>query len=204
MRTPRFPRADRRLLLPLVFSMLLALPACSVNVKNDEAGHDKRVDIETPMGGIHVSKDADVRDVGLPVYPGARPKAQAGDGNENNARVTLSSGLFGLRVAAIEYVSDDPPDKLVAYYKDQLKKYGSVLECHTDTQVDVDPDPDPDKDSPASQELKCEGNGRGRTIELKAGTQRSQHIVSIQPGKSGRGTDFGLVYLQLRGGKDTI
>ena len=34
-------------------------------------------------------------------------------------------------MVALEYESDDAPAKLVAYYKDQLKKYGKVLECHT-------------------------------------------------------------------------
>jgi hypothetical protein len=45
-----------------------------VNVKKEKNGEDKQVDISTPVGGIHVSKDANVADVGLPVYPGARLK----------------------------------------------------------------------------------------------------------------------------------
>jgi hypothetical protein len=39
------------------------------------------------------------------------------------------------------------------------------------------------------------------------GTQENQHIVSIKPQDGGKGTDFGLVYVQVRGGgdkKDTI
>ena len=89
------------------------------------------MDIETPVGGLHVTKDADVRDIGLPVYPGARRKEHSDDNNPNNAHVNISTSLFGIKVVAIEYLSDDPPAKLVAYYKDQLKKYGFVLECHT-------------------------------------------------------------------------
>ena len=77
------------------------------------------------------AKDADVRDIGLSVYPGARRKEQSDDNDhDNNAHVNISSSLFGIKVVAIEYLSDDPPEKLVAYYKDQLKKYGNVLECH--------------------------------------------------------------------------
>jgi len=41
--------------------------ACSVNVKKDENGQDKNVDISTPFGGIHVNNNADVRDTGLSV-----------------------------------------------------------------------------------------------------------------------------------------
>ena len=48
----------------------LALSACSVNVHKGENGEDKKVEIQTPVGGIHVSEQADVRDVGLSVYPG--------------------------------------------------------------------------------------------------------------------------------------
>ena len=51
---------------------LLLLPACSVNVKKGENGEDKKVDIHTPVGDIKVDKEADARDTGLPVYPGAR------------------------------------------------------------------------------------------------------------------------------------
>ena len=52
--------------------VILSITGCSVNVKKANDGDDKNVDIKTPMGGIHVSNDADVRDTGLPVYPGAR------------------------------------------------------------------------------------------------------------------------------------
>ena len=62
--------------LVVSFGALLALPGCNVNVKKDGEGKEKKVDIETPVGGLHVTKDADVRDIGLPVYPGARRKEQ--------------------------------------------------------------------------------------------------------------------------------
>ena len=52
------------------------LPACSINVKKEQNGQDKQVDINTPVGGIHVSKGADAADVGLAVYPGARLKQE--------------------------------------------------------------------------------------------------------------------------------
>ena len=36
-------------------AIVLLLPACSVNVKKEKDGDDKQVDIQTPVGGIHVS-----------------------------------------------------------------------------------------------------------------------------------------------------
>jgi ribosomal protein S6E (S10) len=55
-----------------------------------------------------------------------------------------------------------------------------------------------------SKKLKCEDDQNGKTVELKVGTEQNQHIVSIKPGDDGKGSDFGLVYIQMRGGKDTI
>jgi hypothetical protein len=191
--------------LTLAFTALLVLPACNVNVKKDGEGKEKKVDIETPMGALHVANDADIRDVGLAVYPNARKKEKrddGDDGNENNAHINISSSLFGLRVVAIEYLSDDPPAKLVDYYKTELKKYGSVLECHTNkdnTNATMNPG-DSDDDS----KLKCENDQNGKTTELKVGTEQNQHIVSIKPGDDGKGSDFGLVYVRMHKGKDTI
>jgi hypothetical protein len=194
---------NSRLALSLIFGVLLALPGCSVNVKKDSEGKDNNVDIETPVGGLHVTKDADVRDIGLPVYPGARRKEPSNNDDANSAHVNISTSLFGLKVVAIEYLSDDPPEKLIAYYKDKLSRYGSVLECHTNK-----PHPgatmNADDNSGDSKKLKCEGDQNGKTVELKVGTQQNQHIASIKPGDGGKGSDFGLVYIQMRGGKDTI
>ena len=115
----------------LALAGFVTLLACSINVKKDNNGEDKKVDIETPVGGIHVSKGADVRDTGMPVYPGARQKDDDKSGDEKSANVNISAGFFGLKVVAVEFLSDDPPEKVTAYYKDQLKKYGVILECHT-------------------------------------------------------------------------
>ena len=183
-----------------LFATALALSACSVNVNKGEDGNDKKVDIQTPLGGVHVSKNADVRDTGLPVYPGARIKQKEEDGEEKSANVNISSGLFGLKVVAVEFESDDSPEKLIAYYKDQLKKYGNVLECHTDSHggdVNIHTSKDNDENS---KELTCEQKS-GKNIELKVGSRSSQHIVAIEP--QSKGASFALVYVQTRG-KDTI
>ena len=84
-------------LFALGFAILasLLLPACSVNVKKQQNGEDKQVDIDTPVGGIHVSKGADVADVGLGVYPGARLKQKGTDGEDKSANVNISG--FGFR-----------------------------------------------------------------------------------------------------------
>jgi hypothetical protein len=179
--------------------LVISLGACSIHEGNKDNG-DKHVDIETPVGGLHVSKEADPRDIGLPVYPGARVKEKEAEGQEKSGNVNISSDFFGLKVVAIEYESQDPPDKVIAFYKNQMKKYGDILECHTSKHgghMSAEVDSNKNKDD---SKLKCEGSG-GDTIELKVGTQDNQHLVSITPEE--KGASFALVYVRTRG-KDTI
>ena len=185
----------------LLLAAMALLSACSVNVKKDEEGQEKKIDIQTPVAGLHVSNDPDAQDTGLPVYPGAtRKHKKEGDSDETGANINIASSLFGLKVVAVEFLSDDPPEKIMAFYKDKLKKYGNVLECHKRKgggSVTMDSGDDDNK----SKELKCEGDNSGDVIELKVGTEEKQHIVSIQP--KDKGTDFALVFVQTRG-KGTI
>ena len=207
MQMPKLQGGSFRLAEAGLLAILLVLPACSLNVKKSQNGEDKKVDIETPVGGIHVSKDAAVRDTGLPGYPGAREKQKGSDGHDNNANVNISSSFFGVKVVAVEFLSDDPPEKVAAFYRNQLKKYGGVLECHTSNRhgdsgdVDVKIGKDGGKND---NQLSCEKSS-GSTLELKVGTKDNEHIVSISPQDQGKGTDFALVFVQTRGGnKDTI
>lgn len=182
----------------LVLAALLIPTACSISVKKDQAGQDKRVDIETPVGALHVDQQADARDTGLPVYPGARLKPGNDDGDGKSANVNISTGLFGLKVVAAEYQSDDAPQKLIAYYKDQLKKYGKVLECRSKGHA---AEAAMTRSKGVGTDLECDGDSSGKNIELKVGTRDNQRIVSIEP--QDRGTTFALVYVKTRG-KDTI
>jgi hypothetical protein len=170
----------------------LLLPACSINVKKEQNGDDKQVDINTLVGGIHVSKGADAADVGVAVYPGARLKQDDSNGKDKSANVNISSFGFGLKVVALEYRSDDAPEKLITYYKDQLKKYGKVLECRT-SRFNVNPDM---KSDHGSHELTCEDSS-GNNVELKVGTKENQHIVAVEP--DGKGSSFSLVYVRTHG-----
>jgi hypothetical protein len=175
--------------------LLLLLPACSVNVKKEANGEDKQVDIKTLVGGIHVSKQADASDVGLAIYPGARLKLKDSDGDDKSANVNISGFGFGVKVVALEYQTDDAPAKLIAFYKDQLKKYGSVLECHSSKHVGVDAEFS-GKSGGESHELTCDSTG-GNHVELKVGTRENQHIVAVEP--EGKGSSFSLVYVRTHG-----
>jgi hypothetical protein len=183
-------------LVGVVLSCVLL--GCSINVKKNGDDAEKKVDIDTPIGGIHVSKEADPRAIGLDVYPGAKPVEKEEDGQEKSANVNISTSFFGIKVVAQEYQSDATPDKLIDYYTRDLKKYGSVLQCHASwrgNHADVNHSGD------KSKQLKCEESS-GDATELKVGTEDNQHIVSIAP--QGKGSKFALVVVQIRGKEDTI
>lgn len=179
---------------PVGLAALLLLSACSVNVKKEANGQDKQVDINTPMGGVHVSKQADVSDIGLAVYPGAHPKEKDSEGSDKSANVNISGFGYGIKIAALEYESDDAPAKVISFYKDQLKKYGNVLECHT-SHLNLDTKRG-HRSLGGSNELTCEGD-HGNNIELKAGRENDQHIVEVE--SEGKGSSFSLVYVRLHG-----
>jgi hypothetical protein len=182
-----------RLLLLLSMAAVMLLPSCSVNVKKEKSGDDKDVDIRTPVGGIHVSKGANPDDVGIPIYPGAHLKEEDSDGGDKSANVNISGFGYGLKVVALEYESNDAPDKVVGFYKDQLKKYGNVLVCHTSR---LNLKTHAPKEDRRSTELTCEGPS-GSKIELKVGTKENQHIVAVEP--QGSGSSFSLVYVRTHG-----
>jgi hypothetical protein len=192
MLIPKPQATSWRLSILAMLATLALLPACSVSVKDHDNNGTSKVDINTPVGGIHVDENADARDTGLPVYPGARPKPKSDDGDKKSANVNMSAFGYGLKVVALEYVSDDPPDKIIAYYQDQLRKYGHVLQCHSNG-IKADHD---------SGKLKCDSDDNGKKVELKAGTDDNQHIVAVEP--EGKGSDFAIVWLRLRGKEGDI
>ena len=128
-----------------------------MNVKKEQNGEDKQVDINTPRRR-HSRQQRRQRGGCWPGGLSRRaPEAERINGNDKSANVNISGFGFGMKVVALEYQSDDSPAKLVAYYKDQLQKYGKVLECHT-SHFEVNPDI---KGSDhGSHELTCEGSER--------------------------------------------
>jgi len=198
MATSKIRGIRPKLLLCLAVAGSLALLACSVSVKDHDKDGNSKVDIETPVGGIHVNEDVDVHDVGLAIYPGAKKKEKTGN-DSKSANVNISSNLFGIKVEAIEFESADSSDKVLAFYRDQLKKYGHVVECHTNSHggdISIHAGKD------ASNEVSCKDGNNGKIVELKVGTESNQHLVSVEP-QSG-GCDFALVYVQARGKEGTI
>ncbi|MGA8271197.1 MAG: hypothetical protein WB919_06520 [Candidatus Sulfotelmatobacter sp.] len=175
---------------------LFLLPACSVHVEKEGNGQDKQVDIKTLLGGIHVSQQADASAIGLAVYPGARLREKDSDGSDKSANVNISGFGYGLKVVAMEYESNDSPAKIVSFYKDQLKRYGNVLECRTSS-LHPNTRLGSHDSSNDSNVLTCDGGDNGKDVELKAGRKDDQHIVAVEP--DGKGANFSLVYVRAHG-----
>ena len=185
-------------------SAVLLLPACHVNVKKNAHESDKKVDIDTPLGGIHVSKDADLRNIGLPIYPGAKAIDKEEEVHQKSADVNISTSFFGLKVAAQEFESADAPEKLIPFYSNALKRYGTVLTCHHSWHkgADVNVNMGSDKSGKNSRALTCTDESGGTTTELKVGTRENQHVVDIEP--RGNGSRFALAHVEVHGGEGSI
>ncbi len=193
-----------RNLLPIVAAGLTLLLLAGCTVKTNESRDDKgkkNVDIQTPWGGLSVRTDPDIKDTGLPMYPNARRKP----GTENDrhaANVDINTPMFGLRVVAIEFVSDDTPEHIVSFYRDKMKSFGGkFLECTGTSYVTIDNSGKGFGDDEDQKELTC-GKHHGEAIELKAGVPADQHIVAIKP--SGKGSEFALVVVQKHGSKGSV
>lgn len=182
----------------IALSLGLVLPALAQNSDSQ----NKNLDVRSSVGDLHVGSDADASKAGLPLYPGARVKKD--DENNSPANLSVFTDAFGIKLVVAKYVSDDSPAKIVDFYRDKLKKYGKVLECHSQKHSDdVSVNDDDDKASKGSKELKCDENS-GPVTELKVGTDDNQHIVGIEPRDGGKGSNFTLVYLHSRGKRGEI
>jgi hypothetical protein len=177
----------------LIAAAVLLSAACNMHVDEKKEGKNKNVDISTPFGDLKVRNQADAKDTGLPIFPNSHEKPGDNDHDSKSANVNLSFGKFGLKVAVATYETDASPDKVLAYYRTEVGKYGKILECKGGSMGNVSIDHD-DKDD---KELHCDSHGDSNVIELKVGNQGLQRIVAVKP--SGKGTEFSLVYVRTQG-----
>ena len=195
----------RNALLPLALSIaLLALAASASGQQTTDQDKNKNLDIRSSSGDLHVGNDADARDTGLPAYPGSRLRHDDQEDGKNRANFSISTDSFGIKMFVVNYDSDDPPGKVIAFYRDKLKKYGKVLECNTavhggDIHVNAGKN-----NADGSKQARCDRDNEGPVVELKVGTEDNQHLVAIEPAKKGDGSTFALVYVHTRGKQGEI
>jgi hypothetical protein len=189
----------------LFVSFALIVSGCTVREtrrngdNGDKATETKGAEISTPFGTLRARNEDNGEATGLAIYPGARVLHEKSDDHGGN--VVIDTPAFGLKVIAVKYETDDPPEKVLDFYRKELRQYGKkVLECH--------PSHDPDDVTVGEVhskggELTCDkdNNDKGATTELKAGTEDNQHVVGVE--QKGKGTKFALVYVRVRGDHDS-
>ena len=79
------------------------LRAASMRTTTSSKDGEAHVDIKSPMGDLHVSEQADIRDAGLTLYPGAKPAPKDDSDDKKSANVNLSLPGFSLKVVAAEF-----------------------------------------------------------------------------------------------------
>jgi hypothetical protein len=140
--------------------------------------------------GISVSGQATAKEVGLPLYPGAKAHKDK-DKDDSAANLGLWGGSFGFKLVLLKMESPDSADKVAVFYQKALAKYGPVLDCSNPNTAKA-------TDDDKSGKIAC-GDDKADAGErlYKSGTREKQHIVSIKT--AGGLTDFTLLYLEARG-----
>ena len=139
--------------------------------------------------GLYFNAVATAKDVALPIYPGARPHKDKQD-ESTSAKFGLWGSAFAFKLAVVKLESNDSAQKVAAFYKKALTKYGTVLDCGAAASESKDKD-----EGKSSSQLTCEDDKPDPgQMTFKAGTKEKQHFVGIEP--NGTGSTFQLVYVE--------
>jgi hypothetical protein len=166
----------------IAFALILtALPLAAQDKKESEANKQDRDGI-----GFIASKNATSKEIGLPLYPGSRRHK---DDSDDSSSIQLGAwgGSSGFKLLVLKMDSDASPDKVTAFYRKALSKYGKVLNCS-----------DAAEKNKSSDGLDCEADhaDKDETV-LKSGKKDAKHIVSIK--SNGSGSVYDLVYVEAKG-----
>ena len=182
MRNP----VNRFMLLGVFALALVMLAALPMAGKNNAAQDKDKKDSNRSVGFI-LSQNASVKDVGLPAYPGAQRSKDTSD-DSSALQMGLWGGDSGFKLVVLKLDSSDSAEKIAAFYRKALARYGTVLDCGKSASGHQ-------KTGSESNALDCESdqpvNGG---FTLKAGTKEKQHVVGVEP--NGDHTKISLVYVQ--------
>ena len=197
----KYPQQILNLAAPLMFAIpfvAIAVPAAHAQAQSSQV---KPSDNDNISASFNLGKDASAKDVGLPLYPGSHRHQDSKD-DSASLNMGLSGGSSGFKMAMLKMDSTDSPDKIAAFYRKALSKYGKVLICSgpgSDSPASAkDSSAGATKDAAKSSTLSCDNDKPDKDdIELKAGTKQNQHVVGIKP--EGAVTTYQLVYIETHG-----
>jgi hypothetical protein len=133
--------------------------------------------------GIYFSAEARAKDVGLPIYPGARPYSDK-DENQSSVKFGLWGSSFAFKLAVVKLESNDSPQKVSAFYKKALAKYGTVLDCSAASSEAEDKNENKpshqiscENDKPKPRRNDLQGGNEGKTAYRRnPAERRGQHL----------------------------
>jgi hypothetical protein len=158
---------------------VILLAAACVVVREEEDG--KTVGVSTPVGALAARTGEHAGNTGLRVYPGARLSRDSKDGDSERATVSIATPWVGVHVNAAEYESSDSPERILNFYREEMKSFGAVTECRGDVNF-------------RNGRPECRSGRSSNDIQLLVGTEDRHRIVSIKP--RGEGSEFALVSIQ--------
>ncbi len=181
-------------LLPAVAALAAVLLVTKPATSQDSKGSTQSTKGSHSIG-VMASDEAGAKDVGLPIYPGARPHKDKSD-DTPAAQLGLWGGNTNFKLVMLKMESQDLPGKVAAFYRKALGKYGKVLSCPDSSGSSGT---GKSSDGKKNKDLVCDDDDKPKPgeLEFKAGTEESQHIVAIEP--NGAGTAFSLLYVEAKG-----
>ncbi len=184
-----------------VATSLATLLLAGCRITDNKNGKNDNVDISTPFGSMHVNSNdkADSASLGLTAYPGAVPVKDDKD-DKNSADLNMSFGDFHMGLKVISYQTSDSPDKVLAFYRKDMARYGDVIECQNDEPVGTPTRTSQgltcqDKGDKGNKHVHASVNDDDEDLDLRAGSELRQHIVGVR--KKDGGTHISLVLLNL-------
>lgn len=144
------------------------------------------------LPAVSLANGRDVMEsLGVPLFPGATHRPERSGHNNGKATVSLEDVIAG-GVSADVFVSSQPPDKVLSFYRNELKQLGSLTECKDgrNAKVHVRVDPDAVADPSGCQPFNF-GSGEA---EIKAVRSGEQFIISV--GAITGGSEFAIVHVQ--------
>jgi hypothetical protein len=183
---------------------LLLAPVAGARAEEDDDARDY-IDLRVGNKRFELKGNASAEDVGIGVYPGAQRRARRSD-DSNALRLGLWSPEGGVRLALVKYRSADAPEKVAAWYRTELARFGAVLECgpsgRASSIADADDEEGSDEgptgdDDEDDDDRGCTGDLKRGATELRVGSRRDRRIVAVTPAAGG--SELVLLRVRLRG-----
>jgi hypothetical protein len=179
------PDTSRTLAAAVATLASLTVAGCSIDVNKGDHGRRADVDIRAFGNAVKVHTDVPADGTGLAVYPGARVSRRHDRAESANVDVQGWFGL-GVKVVAAKFESDDEPERIRDFYRNELERYGPVVVCHGDVNF---------RRRDGVSRPVCRDRDTDK-LQMVTGVAEDQRIVTIEP--HGDGTEFALVHVRTK------